>query len=128
MSDQWVRRRTTGNCCMCTTTLTTIATRLECLPWWLNSSNNPKICLKLCALTSNTLSVTICLKIDPLLIGMNLRWDPLWGCAPHLFNCCALVIPPLEFGYNCLNLSALTSSKLGRNGFPGSGPIISLEP
>jgi hypothetical protein len=111
-----------------TTTHTTTAARLECSPWWLNSSDNPEICLKLCALTSNTLSVTVCLKIDPLLICTNPGWDPLGGCAPPQLNCCALVIPPSESGCNCLNLSALASSELGRKGFPGSGPVISLEP
>jgi hypothetical protein len=111
-----------------TTTHTTTAARLECSPWWLNSSDQPEICPKQCALTSNTLSVSVRLKIDPLLICTNLEWDPLGGCAPPLANCCTLVIPPSESGCMCLKLSALVSSVMGRKGFPGSGPVNSLEP
>jgi hypothetical protein len=38
--------------------------------------DNPENCLKLCTLTSNTLSVTVGLKIDPLLICTNPGWFP----------------------------------------------------
>ena len=67
-----------------TTTHTTTTARLECSPWWLKSSNLPEICPKQCALTSNALLVFVRLKIDPMLICTNPRWDP-QGVAPLLF-------------------------------------------
>jgi hypothetical protein len=109
-----------------TTTHMTTTARLKCFPWWLKSSDNHEICLQLCTLTSNTLSVTVSLNINPLLIGTDPIWDSLGGCAPPQCNGCTLVIPPLEYRCNYLNLSSLASSKLGRKGFPRYGLVISL--
>jgi hypothetical protein len=81
MLDQWMTKM---NYCMQPTTHMAIAAGLECLPWWLDSSNNLENYLKLCALTSNTLSVTVGRKIDPLLICTNPGWFP-WGVA-HLLG------------------------------------------
>jgi hypothetical protein len=111
-----------------TTTHTRTTAILECSPWWISSSDNPKICPNWVTLTLSTLSVTTELNINPIFIYTNPRWDPLGGCAPPLLKCCSLVIPPSESGCNCLNMSAMASSKLGRKGFPGSGSVISLEP
>jgi hypothetical protein len=61
---------------------TTTAARLKCSPWWLNSLDQSEICPKQCALTSNTLSESVGLKINPLLIYTNPRWDPLGVCTP----------------------------------------------
>jgi hypothetical protein len=110
-----------------TTTHTTTAARLESSPRWLSSSDLPGICLKQCALTSCTLSVTVQLKIGPLLIYTDPRSIPLGECAPTVVDNYALEIPPTKSGYNGLKLSALGSFVLGRKGFPKSDLMNSWE-
>jgi len=53
--------------------------RLEYSPWWLNSSDMPGNCLNWVTLVPSNLSLTVGLKICPVLICTNPRWAPLGG-------------------------------------------------
>jgi hypothetical protein len=108
-------------------THTATATRLESLPWWINSSDLPGNCPKQCAPLSHSVLVTDRLTIGPMLMCLDPGWIPLGTCAPSAARNCTLVIPPSESTDKGLKLSTLCSYEMGRKDFHGSDLMITRE-